>query len=373
RELAQELERYLQGDVVVARPRTFWYLTQKLARRHWRKCLLAGSLVLAFVVSWVMIALYWRDAERAHAQVMAVNANLQQAYEREHQLRTDVEKSSDFLEKTFHVTMPQRKGAEIKLLDALQETKKMLAASFPEATRAQMLVRLALGRSFLRLNQPEICLDIIRPVMKIPEDSMDMATVLRWKAGSLQVQCLMQLRELDQAEAMCRDWLQREKRNISPEVWTQYVNIQQLYARLLAARKRHEQAIQGLRALEMEMLARGQVEQDALWALRNLIVSTCLEWQRAGNARNAEVLQLIQEYVQDAIRTLGPLQPIPVQLQSSLALSLHLQEKHDKAIGILQKMLRELEATYGDKNYLSQGILHNLVRIYANTGEIDLA
>jgi tetratricopeptide (TPR) repeat protein len=51
RELAEDLERYLNGMPVSARPRTVAYLLSKFARRHAGKLILATALLIALVVS----------------------------------------------------------------------------------------------------------------------------------------------------------------------------------------------------------------------------------------------------------------------------------------------------------------------------------
>lgn len=367
-ELAEDLERYLKGDVVQARQRTLWYLTQKMVKRHWRQALLVGGLVLLFLISWVVIAVSWRSAEQARTRAEALNDLLKKAYGKEQLLRTDAEKSSEFLEKTFGISLPSGKGSDVKLVEALEESSKLIDSSFPDQPRAKMMVRLVLGRSFLRLNRPKAAIDVIEQVMDVGDDAFEDAASLRWSAASVEIQALMQLKYWEQAEARCKQWLMAEKKPQNKEQWSQFRSFMRAYARLLMKQKRFGEASQLLEKLELEIKQGAPAYDLDLWTIRGEQASLYVEWSQQDSSMLSPASQLVKSYLQES-EQLESDHVMVIQLRSTYARLLKMEKRYDEASEVLESLLFDVEKKHGDSHYYAQIVLSNLAKIYELAGK----
>lgn len=367
-ELAEDLERYLKGDVVQARQRTLWYLTQKMVKRHWRKALLVSGLVLLFLTSWVVIAISWHSAEQARQQAESLNAMLKLANDKEQALRIDAEKSNEFLEKTFGISLPSRQGSDVKLIEALEESCKMIEASFPDQPRAKMKVRLVIGRSFLRLNRPKAAMEVIEPVIDLADDFFEDAASLRWNAASLEVQALTQLKYWVQAEARCKQWLMAEKQPQNIEQWSQFRSFMRSYARMLIKQKRFSEASQLLTKLDEEINQGAPAYKMDIWSLRGELSSLYVEWSLQDISMLSPATQLVKGYLQKADQLEND-HVMLIQLRSTYARLLKMEKRYDEASEVLESLLLDVEKKHGETHYFAQGVLSNLAKVYELSGK----
>lgn len=161
--LAEDLRRYLAGDVVKAHPPTRTYLARKAARRYWRPLAAIGAIVVALAIGGVVsFASYVRaeseraraESERARATAAAVRAEatvefLQDLLTEAHPsrsvgevvtIREAVDRAAARIEEGALDDQPEAKGA-VRL--TLAETYRGLS-DIPEAFR-QIREVLALG------------------------------------------------------------------------------------------------------------------------------------------------------------------------------------------------------------------------------------
>ncbi len=367
-ELAEDLERYLRGDVVQARQRTFWYLSQKLARRHWRKALLIGGLTLLFLISWVMIAVAWRSAEHARIQAVELNNKLIVAAEIERLLRSDSEKLSNFLVTTFASPLPSRQGADVKVIDVLEEASKHIDVMFPEQPRARMMVRLALGKIFVRLNRPKEALSVIEQVIDLDNELIKESANLKWTAANIEIQALMLLKWWLQAEARCKEYLKTDVELSSKEEWSQYRAFLKTYALLLKKTERYSEAKELLDKLEREIEKDKTIDDNEIWSLRSDKANLYLQWAGKDSSMKSPALQLLQTYMKE-LNQLDETSPTIVGFRSLHARALVLQDRYEEARDAYESLLSDVEKLHGESHLHALGVAQNLARVYDIMGQ----
>ncbi|MFO0857989.1 MAG: serine/threonine-protein kinase [Phycisphaerales bacterium] len=145
--LADDLERFLRGDPIVARPPSRVYRVKKFARKH-------SALVAAGVITFCALvgATSWSLAESAAAREARAVAQAEQQ-------RTAVEAekaraSAEFLERTLASADPNFGGQDMLVVDALEQSLALLNAGELRSTpEVEAAARRALGSSFVALGR----------------------------------------------------------------------------------------------------------------------------------------------------------------------------------------------------------------------------
>lgn len=362
-ELAEDLERYLRGDVVQARRRTFWYLSQKLARRHWRKALLIGGLTLLFLISWVVIAVAWRSAELSRIQAEELNIKLENERRDALTLKADSEKTSGFLETMLGFPLPSQKGADAKISDVLEEASKHIDAMFPEQPRAKMLVRLAMGRTFLRLSKPKDALRVIEQVIDLDNTLIKESGTFRWNAAYIEIQAMIQLKRYNQAEERCKEYMNCTRPKHGKEEWSNYRAFVKSYSQLLVLLGRYTESKQLLETLESEIKMGAPSDTQEIWTLRADIAQLYVIWAWKDSSMVSPAMQVIQTYMQE-MHQLDDDSMIIVSLRSLHAQTLVLQARYEEARDIYQTLLSDVERIHGEAHYHAQGVMYNLAKVY---------
>lgn len=366
-ELADDLERYLTGGVVQARRRTYWYLTQKLLNRHWKLALSVLTVSLLFLVSWVGMALglYW--AVEARDQAEQAKASLEISHEKEKFLKTDAEMSSEFLEKVLTSPHPNKYGSDVKLLEALDLAKTNLLTSFANHPRAETMVRLALGRSYLRLGRTKSAQEMLEPVFELTTKASDGLSLYLLQAENLFIQSLLQDQRYDIAEKRCQRILEQPKDQWLPRGWPQLRSLYQSYARLLAIKKKFAEAIQLLENAETELKSDLKEYQSELWSLRGVMASIYAEWADTDHQVCATAIQELQKMVEQA-EVLPDDHPMRFHLKSKLGSTYFAKGDIEAARICLESLLGEVEGRYGETHMHTQVVATNLSKIYVQTG-----
>jgi serine/threonine protein kinase len=128
-QMSADIERYLEGQPIIARPDTAGYRTSKFLRRH-RVSVAAGAAVVALIIGFA-VAMYFQ-AQRIAEQRDAANA--QRARADTERLRA--EQVSSFLTNLFEVADPENSRGNVisarEILDAGAERLHKELASQPE-------------------------------------------------------------------------------------------------------------------------------------------------------------------------------------------------------------------------------------------------
>ncbi len=143
--LAEDIERYLDGQAVLAHSPTRWYFVRKAAWRHrWPLALAATVLVLVIGFALAATSLALRLASEKSAAIAAG--------QRETHARQNAEQINTFLAETLISADPLLGGRpDLSLLELLEDAKLRLESDFVGDADAKAALHLTLGRAYVNL------------------------------------------------------------------------------------------------------------------------------------------------------------------------------------------------------------------------------
>jgi serine/threonine protein kinase/tetratricopeptide (TPR) repeat protein len=149
--LADDIERYLHREAVLARPPSKAYRLRKFVQRN-RAAVLTGSLIAAALVVGAMVAT-WQAvvATRATTDALAAVIAEKEAKELAQAREAETEKVLEFLEeRMFAAARPQAGGLgpNVTLRKAIEATLPFVEKSFSKEPLIEARLRLTLGTSF---------------------------------------------------------------------------------------------------------------------------------------------------------------------------------------------------------------------------------
>ncbi len=287
--LARDLERYLTGEPVLARPPSTSYRLGKFVQRH-RAAVLAGVAVAAALMAGTVVAA-WQAVVATQAKQHALEKEAA-ALEKEAETRAVL----DFVEtKVFATARPKGQqgglGTSTTIRQALEAALPFVADRFREQPLTEARLRMTLGKSFQYLGE-----------CKIAAKQFQIARALYSQHRGLD--------DLDTLDSM--DWLAESYRYME-----QYPEALQLQQETLARRKSHL----------------GPDHRDTLRSMNNLAI--CY-WAMG---RTAETLQLHEETLARRQAQLGWDDRETLESMNNLAETYNALGRHDDALSLHQKTL----------------------------------
>lgn len=372
-ELADDLERYLRGAVVHARQRTWWYLTEKTLKRHWKLALTAGIIFLLFLASWVGMAFGFYHAVVARDQAEQAQSELEKAKNHEVILKEDAEKTIAFLEKILHSPNPVRLGQDVRLLDVLDSVYFTISDSFKQQPRAEAKVRVTLARSYLRLGNSQRALDLLEPVLQLPLQHVEGYRGLLLHAESLIVQAMTQQQRFTPAEARCIKLIETYQKNLTAETIPAVSSIFQTCSRIQMQQKRFAKAIHTLETAEKLLLPVRQQFVTEFWDIRGMLATHYAFWSKADQNQYETALSKLTGYLNDA----NELSPRDLKLTQILISKGTLLASHGKvteAIALLEQLADQVEKETGpDRLQVNAMPMNGPDRLQVNAISINLA
>ena len=167
RAFADDLQRYLEGRPVEARPDSRWYRARKFARRH-RIAVVAAGLVALSLVGGLSAALW--QARRAAANALHAEASSRRA-----------ERVQGFLIQIFEGSDPDRaQGETITARQLLDEGAARIASGLADEPEAQSALWDAVSQIERRLGRNDVALRLAREALaerrrRLPDSDPDVA------------------------------------------------------------------------------------------------------------------------------------------------------------------------------------------------------
>ncbi|MDX9910731.1 MAG: serine/threonine-protein kinase [Phycisphaerales bacterium] len=137
--LARDLERYLAGQPVEARPPSRVYLARKFARRH-RAGVTAATLTVLALVAGLGVAIYAFD--RASRQRDAAQLALEEA-----------NSITDFLARAISSIAPDERGVGVKVADILDAAASEMETSYQGRDSARARIHQVLANAYWHLGE----------------------------------------------------------------------------------------------------------------------------------------------------------------------------------------------------------------------------
>ncbi len=139
-ELADDLQRFLEGHPVHARARSAWYVVRKFAQRRRQLSCLIVLIALTMVVAVGLVVDAWRSADRAQK---ATSVELGRARE-----------GARTLARILALTRPESGTSQMSMLDFLGLAERELDQTAIEDTWVEASARAALGMALVHRGAP---------------------------------------------------------------------------------------------------------------------------------------------------------------------------------------------------------------------------
>jgi serine/threonine protein kinase len=161
---AEDVERYLRREVILARPPSATYKLKRFAQRH-RAAVLSGVFTVAALVVGAAVAT-WQAvvATRARQEALAAVGAEKEAKELAQAKEAETKAVLEFVEdRVFAAARPEGQdgglGRDVTLRRAIEAAAPFVDRSFANQPLIEARLRLTLGRSFLYLGKPSVAAD----------------------------------------------------------------------------------------------------------------------------------------------------------------------------------------------------------------------
>ena len=194
-DLAADLQRYLDGHPVEARPVTRGYVLRKFIGRHRLETAFATLLLLAVGASlWVVVGA-WHDERRAHEQ-----AELS---------ATQAKAINDFLLEMLSAPDPRVSGREVKVIDVLESAASKARDAFPDQPLVRAALLETLGRSYAGLAEQETAVGLIREALALRREATGADSELSLETENELNEAVVPLQPIADTTAQMKDLYQR--------------------------------------------------------------------------------------------------------------------------------------------------------------------
>jgi len=383
--LADDVERYLSDQAIVARPPTTMYQIRKFAKRN--RVLVGGIIGVFVALALGLVTTAWqayraRTAEKLALDESATNAEI-----------------SRFLTRMFGSVSPELQGPDVRVVEVLKKAATEMDGAFTDQPRVAIALREALGNSYKSLTlyaeaepQFQAGLDLAtrelgteaRQTLRLQyglaeslahngkvEESMElMRTTLRAQErlfgrndpDSCTTKHFLAVMTVETgnaagAEPILREAYEGRSQSLGPDheqTLDSMVNLGTLN-KMLGRREEADKLIRGAHAAALR--ARGPDHPQTI----------CLASAVAMLAVTPAELEAIEPEFRDLVergsRIFGPDHQQTLAFKSSLAQLLELRCKFDEAEPVVRDLLGQFTRVRGEKDDLTLGAMGTLARL----------
>lgn len=339
-ELAADIQRYLDGEAVIAgRPSTAYRL-KKALRRHKAVVAAVSAVFLALALGLVVSTTLYVRAQRARSRA-------------EMQTRK-AEQINLFLQNMLASAKPSEKGREVTVREVLDEAGKRAERDLADEPEVQASVRSTIGCTYMALGlfadaEAQLRRALLMRRSVLGENHPDVAGSLDELAG-----LMMEKGDYSAAEPLYRSALAMNRELLGERNATVATNISNI-ATLLTNQARYAEAESLCReSLTMTRDVLGENSADFATSLSNL--ATLLQAQ----GKYAEAEPLARSALSSQRAILGASHPDVASGLHNLAGILQAQGKYAEAEPLLREALAMETTLYGDQHPSVPETLNNL-------------
>jgi serine/threonine protein kinase len=336
--LAEDVERYLRREAILARPPSAMYRLKKFAQRNRGVVLAGASVALALVVGTAVAT--WQafvalDAKQdALLSAAAEKAAKEKAEEKESETRAVL----DFVENKVFVAarpegFPGGLGSSVSLRQAVEAALPAVAESFPTQPLTEARLRMTLGISYRYLGDPRIAADQFRRARAIYTEWLGPTDARTLKSMSELANTFSDLSDFQAAFKLHEETLALRRATLGPnhrETLKSMADLATAYAEMGQNQKAVELDEQTL-ALRTTNL--GPDDADTLDSRNNLALSY------AEVRRYDDALKLQEETLALYKAKLGPSHPSTLKSMINVAKALGDLDRHADAVKMLEESL----------------------------------
>jgi tetratricopeptide (TPR) repeat protein len=373
---AQDVQRYLAGEPVLACPPSVWYRLRKQFRRHRGALLAAAAVVVALTAGTVAATLGWlearhrRDEAEASARKAEAAADEERvAREREAVQRRQAEAVAELLESLFRGIDPWSgvsRTADFRelLADRLAQVEADLETKYQGQPVVRVRLRNTLGMARLGLGETERAVALLEAARAegaaLEGGSGDYGLYAEGNLANAYVAAGRTAEGIAILERLREPLAALPPENDAP--LANLVNLGTAYSEA----GRTDEAIHTLEEARGRLEARHGPDHAYTLAAMN---SLALAYVRAG--RYAESIAL-SETVSDRLgRTLGPKSPHALTSRLNLASAYLGAGQLDRALKLSEENLAGHKASLGPAHPYTLIAQHNLATAYLKVGQTD--
>lgn len=190
-EFSEDIQKYLKGLPVSARPNTFTYRTGKFLRRNLAASVVGALLVLSLIAGLGFSIWQWNTARKESAKAQKINT---------------------FLQKTFTEAPFEEKGQSLKFVDVLDTASQRAETELADEPAVKLQVLATLGSTYYRIGIVEKAEERFRAALELGRqiygsESSETAEILYGLAI-----CLVVKGKLDEAEQILTESARIERK-----------------------------------------------------------------------------------------------------------------------------------------------------------------
>lgn len=150
---AGDIERYLKGLPVAARPNTFRYRTEKFVQRN-KVGVLATALVTIAVLAG-LVTTVWQSRVAARERDQAQQA------------QAKAEQINSFLQNILSAASPEEKGKDAKVIEVLNDSVQKIDTEFAAQPELKAQALLTIGQTYYQLDLMDEAEKTLRPALQL--------------------------------------------------------------------------------------------------------------------------------------------------------------------------------------------------------------
>ncbi|MBI3411514.1 MAG: serine/threonine protein kinase [Planctomycetes bacterium] len=369
---AQDVDRYLKREAVLARPPSAWYRLRKFAQRH-RVAVLASSAVLFALVAGSAVAA-WQAVEATKAKHDALGAAAAEktakniAVEKEAETRAVL----DFVQKkVIAAARPEGlaggRGYDVSLRGALKAALESVEESFTNQPLVEARVRGTLGESFLLLGDADIAADQFIRVRSIFTERLGPDNVETLRSMNELGTSYRALGRYGDAQKLSERTLALCETNLGPDHRVTLKCMNNL-ATVLADQDRFADALKlRQKALAIRKEKFGADDAETIMAMNDLANTY------AGMRRYEDALNLNHEAFTIARAKLGPVHADTLHVMNSLALDYGQLRRFDDALKLQEESLAAHKTKFGPDHPQTLVSMGNVAKALVDLRQYDKA
>ncbi|MBK8914897.1 MAG: tetratricopeptide repeat protein [Phycisphaerales bacterium] len=359
--LAQDVQRYLRHEPVLARPPTAVYRFSRFARRH-RAGLAVGVAIFALMIGgsigtgagWVraMQAGAAEARQRARAETEAATARAIAAF---------------LNDELLTAVRPGERGKEVTVRQVLDEASSRIDTRFPDQPLVEAGVRLTIGSSYLSLGEFGLAEPHMLRAFELRRAELGPIANDTREAQLALAQLYSEQGRLDEAEGLLKDLIERRAAGaaVGPPGANAALHV---LATTYHRQGRVEEAVRALREVVADYTGSYGADHERTLTVRSSLVSVL-----QGADRLDEVRPELMATLESQIRVIGADHPNTLFTRSKLALLLHQLGQHAESEAAFDDVLERMRRVYGPEHPYTLYVTGDLCLVYRAMNRLDEA
>lgn len=362
KELAEDIQRYLRGEALLAGPESRWYRARKFVRRNrlavGAVALVAASLFGATVVS----AVFWLRAARDRDITSAV---------------------SEFLDSDVLGQAASQGGdPSLRMLDVMRYADRSAGSRFASSPHLEAAIRERLANAFIQLGEPAATLKQIERLDAISTKSggagMYKPDERTLELESLRAEALYRLGDAPAGFGRLQALLASAERSLGPLATQSIELLNQLGGLQKSAGLLDEAEVTYRTVLQRRTTTAGPMSAPSLIARHNLAL---VQLQRSNVAATEadrtrlleRALTEMQSVASDMASSLGPTDHVTLESLAEVPPLMQRLGRNQEAQALYERVLPQLDQVLGEDHWRTVDIRTNAGTLYLNTGQPDRA